>query len=644
LGIGILLSSAYIFPLYFDFIKTNVARVGQTYAWAEGNMTDSISGTLNSFFLPFRADVHGSFAGSSLFLIAVILPVIRCFKVKIPPSVWALWGLVMLIFLYIQGDRTPIHRWVWEYFPFASSFRIAGRIAIMMPIFIMMLLAWVIKVEPISLRLRGLSLMVKPYMILAVISLFLMIVYFLSFWTIAPESSGFSPLVIRKVPFWIEILGVITGMTVLTVLAFHGAGSGKAKALGICLCLLTCIQVGTVLKYGTWVGKRRATPTYEQMQKQKRETLDYRYISGAGMVSSVVDTQLTHYFMEPFLGKIYTEIIPVSSQDEAYKKMRQERTPRQLFIEGLEPDEVPPITDPGGHIGESSVELVYSSFNRLTFRVISPVSAFLGLSYPYSGYWSAWINGHEADIYRANGAAHAIQIPEGKSMVDFRYFSHAAFWGVIISCTTLTMIGLYICFFRLNGVSRVFVMMLVTALGTGIFLLWYYSLYNGKNLETEYTWTYENPPPTPNLAYGKKTWISSSFRAPPWHFHSSRAIDGDRSPRSGFVPGPHQDNPALFIDLNREQEIKKIIIYKSRQGTVYIKPRVMPVNNVPLRVALSHDNDQWRTVASVTPEVNDNRRVTIVLDESQTARYLRISASGKCSLTLDEVEIYGPEG
>ncbi len=60
IGIGILLSSAYVLPFYFDFVATNTGRVGQGYGWAD-SIKDTFIGTLNNFFMPFRSDVHGAF-------------------------------------------------------------------------------------------------------------------------------------------------------------------------------------------------------------------------------------------------------------------------------------------------------------------------------------------------------------------------------------------------------------------------------------------------------------------------------------------------------------------------------------------------------------------------------------------------------
>ncbi len=124
---GILLSCAYLFPLYFDFIKLNDVRVAQSYQWAD-TYRDTLVGTLNNFFLPLRSDVHGAFGGSPLLLIAALMPMLYLFKIKIPRVIWIVWAITVLAFLHMQGARTPVHYLAWKFLPLYSNFRIAGGI------------------------------------------------------------------------------------------------------------------------------------------------------------------------------------------------------------------------------------------------------------------------------------------------------------------------------------------------------------------------------------------------------------------------------------------------------------------------------------------------------------------------------------
>jgi hypothetical protein len=519
LGLGIMLSLVYILPFYFEFIAVNTERVGQTYKWAD-SIKDTFIGTLNNFFLPLRSEVHGAFGGSSLFILAALLPILRFFRVKIPRPVWFIWGLSVVVFLYMQGSRTPIHQWVWEYLPFASSFRYAGRISLVMPVLMMLLLAWAVQAKSLSFRSKVFSVTLTPLALLAFASLIIMSVYYslialsvLFHSLMLLDFAPFTPVAIRKVPRIIEFLLILSGIATLLTLALNEQRKGDTKAFLIILCLATLIQIGIVLQYGTWIADRHDTPTFIKMLAQKKEKLDYRVYPGTGMYSSIIDRQLEHSFKEPYLGKLYTRIVAVSNLDDAYARMQEERTPQQVFLEGYKTKNDIPTTAQDEDLGNTMVELIYSSFNRLQFRVFSPVPAFFGLSYPYTGHWRAWLNESKVRVYRANGAAHAIEVPKGESLIEFRYWSSSFFWGMLLSCLSFTIISLFFCIKSLTGFPRAIVAVFVLIIGTGCFVLWHNSLYAGNNLGTEYTWTYD--PPSQNLAYGKKSWTSSSFRGSP---------------------------------------------------------------------------------------------------------------------------------
>ena len=639
IGLGVLLSSAYIIPYYFEFIAANAERVGQGYAWAD-TYRDTFVGISNNFFLPFRSDVHGAFGGSSLIIIAVLIPLLRVYKIKIPASIWIIWGLTLIMFLYMLGSRTPVHKLVWEYLPLASSFRIAGRISLIIPFFMMLLFAWVLMTEKITSGPEGPAVKLSPCILLVLTGLATMFIYYLLIAVslffqsrIMLDFAHFTPVTIRKIPRLVEILAMSSGAGSLMVLFFYGTRKHLTRGLGILLCLLTFIQIGTTLKYGTWITDRRDNPTFKQMQEQKRAKLDYLYHTGSGMYSSIVLEQLEHSFFEPFLGKIYTHVTPVSGLNEAYDTMAQERSPQQVFIEGYAPEDHSDITAENTEFEQGSVKLVYSSFNRLQFRVHSSAPLFFGFSYPYTGNWNAWLNGSSARIYRANGSAHAVKIPQGESLIEFRYRSAPAFWGMIISCTAFVIIGSYFIFLAMSGPKKIAAVALVLFLGIGLFMLWYNSLYTGDDLGNQYSWTYSPPSTAPNLAYGKKNQVSSPLTGGWLHIHSSRAVDGDRSPKSGFSTFAHED-PALTIDLYRPERIKKIILYESTNEKL--------VNIRPLKVSSSMDGRKWETITSISSRPV-KVPIRIVLETPKNARYIQVQASGYCSLKLDEVEVYGPE-
>lgn len=618
--LGILLSSAYIVPFYFEFVTTNIEYAHSGYQAHMGQ--DTFVGALNNFFMPFISDVLSTFGGSSLFVIPLLFPLLICFRVKIPPPIWAIWGVVLFAFFYILGPQTPVFRLAWEYIPLVSSVGSVGRISLIVPFFLMLLLAWVIKAESVSFRLKGLPEKLTPYTLLGFIALLLIPLYLSFVFLLKPKFGSFPPHFIRNIPFWIEFLSVLFGMLSLAALIFYG----MYRRFAVFLCLLILLQVGIILKYGMFIEKKQDKPTFEQIKLLKKENLEFHYHQNPSMHHFVVLTQLRRSFIEPFLGKIYTQVIPVSSQDDTYEKMRRERLPQQVFVEGYDSGKAKFMTEEVKNIKEGTVSLVYSSFNRLQFRVISPAPAFFGMSYPFTGHWRAWVNDEEVRVYRANGAAHAVEIPKGESIIEFRYWSDTAFWGMFITCMTFTIIGLYVCAGALRDFLRPIGIVFVLMIGMGGFILWYYSLYTGDNLKTEYTWFYTPPQSSPNLAYGKKTSGFSPTSAF-LHLHSSNAVDGDTKPGSGFVLEPLDDR-ALIVDLYKNQEIKTILLY--------YKARTKPL------VALSPDGEKWQKLAFDFAEGSHVDPLRIVLEKSVVARFVKIEASGP-QTGIDELEVYGPE-
>lgn len=670
--LGILLSSAYIIPFFFDFIKANVDRVGQDYAWANSNL-DTFIGTINNFFLPLRSDVHGVFGGSTLILLAAAMPALRVFKIKIPRSIWVVWGLLLLMFLFMQGSRTPVHRFLWEILPFASSIRVAGRISMIMPFFIMILLAWVVKAAPVSASLGRLHFTVKPSVVLAYCALLLTIIYCLIY------IAGYHMLSLDEFRelfrypvgdfynisnFQVDFIIIILGITSLIILINNNIHTNAARGLSILLIIVMALQLGVTLKFRSslWTKEKYDSPSFETMQKQKMAKLDYLYYPGGGLHSSIVMKQLKRSFIEPFLGKIYTHVIPVADQEEGYKTMLQERLPQQIFVERYDQQKADAITEGAKDMKEGTVKLQYSSFNRLQFHVASEVPAFLGLSYPYTGHWSAWVNGVKAHVYRANGASHAVEIPEGESLIEFRYWSSASFWGMVISFTTFALIGLFVCLRGLGGVPRIIATVIILIISAGGFMLWYNSLYSGDNLETEYAWTYTPPLDTPNIAYGKKSWLGPNDTSVHWSaielaLHNNRFVDGDSRQCSGFISRIY-DNPAWVLDLYQARSLKTIVLHESCQNRTmshgplnmlyisiidYDKPNEKPAaNSRPLYISLSNDGSSWSPVDSVLSPMICCDPMRIVFDEPKTARYIKIEGSGKSKLMFDEVEVYGP--
>lgn len=632
-SIGILLSSAYILPFYFDFISSNTERVARDYAWANGYL-DTFMGTLNNFFQPLYTFVNGIFGGSSLFLVAALVPVLRIMKVKIPRVIWLCWIIIFIAFLHMQGDRLPIHYIIWKYFPLASSFRVPGRIAMVMPIFFMLIITWVISAKTFQINIFGKELNISPISFLSIVALLFMGVYFYLPDSITLDCHRYSANSIHNIPSWIQWITLYLGGIVLLLTFFYGTMQRFRIIICLGLAVITCVQIICFLRYGTWVQNKEDTISFERMSEAKKIDLGYiADLPGYGLSSSVTVQQAEKSFLEPFLGKTYRLFEIANNTEHAYSIMAEKRTPDKIILEGYRPDINDKIQGPPSvEFVPDQVELIYSSFNRLIFKVHAVKQGFFGLAYPFTCKWKAFVNGKATKTYRANGGNHAVLIPSGISNVEFRYLSYAAFVGMLISCLTFAITGFYFCFSLLQKRQGIILSGVILFLGIGGLFFWYKSLYTGENLNTDYSWNSRPSLIVQNIAYGKRTSMSS-FVMPkyPYLYSSGCAVDGKiKGLRSGFITGKNK-NPFWTVDLHHPQSIGSIKIFESIQGLEY--------NLRPIIMAFSSDNINWKSISinSKGPDIHLNFSSPLV------ARYIHFAASGLCHLSFDEVEIYPPD-
>jgi hypothetical protein len=626
IGMGVLLSFAYILPFYFDFLSENVERVTRDYNWAN-LYVDTFIGTLNNFFFPLRADVHGAFGGSPLFLICFLLPITRLFRIKIPGIIWIIWTILLLSFLHMQGHRLPVHYLVWKYLPLASSFRVAGRITMIMPVFFMLLLCWIL--HPRNLYPDNPEKNIKQLtpVILSATALICLIIYFFLPDTITSDSTLFSPVSIREIPSWTETVLFSLGIATLAVLLLYYYLKNRQLIIGPVLCIITCIQILCLLPYGTWIKEKKNTPTFEQLADQKRKNLGYDTdLPGAGMNMDITLHQAEKSFIEPFLGKIYRNIKSVHNNKDVYNLMAESHSPDKAIIEGNSSILPFSVSDSSTEEAKDQVNLVFSSFNKLIFQVNTKKPAFFALAYPFSTKWLAFINGERTQIYRANGSSHAVMIPAGKSKVEFRYWSLSACIGIFLSCMTFLAAGIYFSFmFSQKKIRTIMAVGAVFISISGIYV-WKNSIYNGSNLNTKYTWI--SPPASSysNIAYGKRT-ASSSYTYPgyPYMFRSGMAVDGNRNIESGFIT-QKEKNPYWMMDLHHPQQVGSILVYESRNG--------LEMNTRPITVSFSNDKKNWESLSLTS------KKLSIQLTEPVITRYILFTASGICNLSFDEVEIY----
>jgi len=84
-----------------------------------------------------------------------------------------------------------------------------------------------------------------------------------------------------------------------------------------------------------------------------------------------------------------------------------------------------------------SVELVSYKPNKVEFKTSTDGSMLLFLSDTYFSGWKAYVNGLEIDIYKANYAFRAVEVPPGQSSVIFEYNPESFYLGFKVSIISL---------------------------------------------------------------------------------------------------------------------------------------------------------------------------------------------------------------
>lgn len=627
--IGLLLSAAYLLPFLFDFMINNAGRVNQPYQWSV-ELNDTLIGFFNNFFFPLRSG-FSMFGGSPLFLVAVIIPGVRLLGYKIPKSIWAIVLFVLIIFLYMQGDRTPIHSWGWKYVPLASVIRMPGYASMLLPLFLTMIVLWLLTAPPLVLKITNKAFQIPVLVLPTIIALLATAAYWILPESLFTNPHFACPYNIRAIPEWVEQAIILSSCLILVVTLFGKLSVPRPSPGTIALLALTLFQLSILIRWAPLaIAVKSEQPTYQAILTEKQHAINVQRTAllNGGLGNKTVLTQLENYFVEPYLGKIYRQVLPAVSQNKAYRALNTIRRPHQVVIEGPLPDLLPAETSPACQQTSDHVRLSYSSYNRLVFSAEACQPSFFVCSYPYTGHWRAWVNNQKATIYRANGAAQAVFIPSGNSTVEFRYWSWAAFGGMLISCFALGLGGGYACLKIFSKPTRYVIAALPLIFAGMVFSLWYSSLYTGHNLHTVYYWQSPMFATEDNLAFGKPTRMSSHQTGYPFRYNSRHAVDGDATPASCFLTNK-ETNPWWEIDLKGPEPIRQILIYKN-----FIKN--IPANLMPFTISVSTDGETWESTTVNKPQTPI---LPIQFKETTYARYVNIQAAGNCVLTLNEVVI-----
>jgi len=534
----------------------------------------------------------------------------------------------------MQGGRTPIHYMAWKFIPFTASFRIAGRISMIIPILMLLLLLWIVKIgDRITICFLKSRIKLTPAALLSCATLFGFAIVAVLQLLLTPDMTKYSAVNIRGIPVYLEYMLLFSSIAAIIFFAVCSSLNRLTYVAGILFCVFSCFTLMGYLSQGTWIEKKRKTPTFKQIQAEKRDRLDYRMQPGYGLISKVVQRQIEASCLEPFLGKIYCKSRWVEDNDSAYRQLAIGRAVNEIVIETADPK--PPISvDTSIQKGSNEIRLVYAAFNKLVFKVYANCSGFFGFAYPFTGHWYAKVDGKPQHVYRANGAAHAVRVAPGSHQIEFLYWSHAAALGILISLLTFASAG---CVFARILVKKKFAILFSVSIIIATIVcawLWYHSLYHGDNLNTHYQWSSDSLPTKSNLAYGKPAYFLSQG-AGGWSLMSygGLAVDGNYNPLTGFKSALKM-NPYWLVDLHDIHRIGSLILYESLDGGKW--------NRRPLKVLVSRDGKDWHLSAEIRKKMS-GQPIKKVFDKFESARYLMIEATGASRLSFDEIEIFAKD-
>jgi hypothetical protein len=427
-------------------------------------MSDHWGGAANSFFNPLRSDVHGAFGSSSLILLAILAP-LASLKARHVRVMATLWLLLTVIFLCSIGGDTPVYYLFWRIVPFASSFRVPGRITMLLIPILLLLLCWYFRAVDDESLVRDLHSIASWHLALIALALFVAGSFLLAH----ARTGSYTPFNIQHYPSWIDTVIFLIGVASFSLLGLRASRWHARRYAGLLLSVFVILQAMVQFRSGTWLENRKPTKSLEQLDDSKRQDLIYRGAVGHGMESASAD--------EASNGDE-----PVSREGYHYSAL-----PLAVFRTS-ETNSVVPVSPQHFLVPGRPVDTLYAAFNRLVFHTDSPSPGFLALSVPYSAQWHALVGSHEYEVSQTDQRELAVFLPPGAHDVDFRFHSPSSVVGMLITCgTALFIVVAFSRNCRSKWLRFTLVVTAIVVLGGG-FAMWERSFYHGDDMGTQFRW------------------------------------------------------------------------------------------------------------------------------------------------------------
>jgi hypothetical protein len=243
--------------------------------------------------------------------------------------------------------------------------------------------------------------------------------------------------------------------------------------------LLCCAQTAIAIRHGTWIGKATRDHTLPQVEKTFYTHKFAVNRVGLNLLPSraIAEHLASGGKYEPRIAWLSFQSRVAATREEVYASLRKKPDKEAVVLEKSPSPSLPSETSDS----EGSLVLTHRSANRVMFESDTTAPGFVVFSYPYRTQWRAWVNGHKAVIYRANGIEQAVQIPAGKADVEFRFWSAATFCGVLMSCLAACGLLIYLAWAISNRRRRIAAIVAVFVLGFALLTYWNHLLYSAPS-------------------------------------------------------------------------------------------------------------------------------------------------------------------
>ena len=500
LGAGIVLSAAYLVPFVLDFLPGAAQRTAQDFAWVYTPFgTHSAVSLLHSVFRPFSSDVQGSFAGPALLAAPLLLPVVALVR-RPPLGVLATWLAALLVLALALAETLPLYFLAWKYVPLFASFRAPGRVTMMAPFLLLLLLAWACRAERVPVRAFGRTLALAPLALVAGVAAALYAAYALvstpglDTLEVAPPEriAAIPPGAVRAV--W--LLGIAS------LVALAGYAQRPSRVAAALLVSLVLAQGTLVLRFGTWLADAKPTPTWDELVRRHRVRVGFgKGDPGAAITPAILVERRRALGPEPEavpLARLHFDVHTAASRAEALDVLRR-GGPNVATFESPDGVAVPRDVATPDEAGarEGSLRLLHASYNRYVLGVQAARPALLVLGQPWTRSWHALVRGERSPVGVANAAFVGAPVPAGESVVELRYDSRAARAGTWLSVAAAWGLALAGTFRVRRRAARVAALAAATVVAVVAILAWEHSLHAGRHLGTAFTWSTRAGPAAP---------------------------------------------------------------------------------------------------------------------------------------------------